>query len=43
MGDTLNEVLDRHRRIWRERMAEAVVLAVCLGVIVGYLIKTWFG
>ena len=43
MSDALDEVLDRHRQIWRERMAEAVVLAVCFGVIVGYLIAKWFG
>ena len=43
MGDALNEVLDRHRQIWRARMAYAVVVAMCLGVVVGYLIRAWFG
>ena len=43
MSDPLNEVLDRHRQIWREHMAQAVILATCLGVVVGYLIRAWFG
>ena len=43
MSDALDEVLDRHRQIWRERMAQAVMLATCLGVVIGYLARAWFG
>lgn len=43
MSDALEDVLNRHRQIWRERMIQAVGLAFILGVLVGYLMRAWFG
>jgi hypothetical protein len=43
MGDSLEEVLHRHREIWRERLWYGVVVACCFGAVVGYMTRALFG
>ena len=43
MSDALDEVLSRHRAIWRERMLLAIALSMFVGLAAGYLVRWWFG
>jgi len=43
MGDALEEVLDRHRRVWRERVWWYSVVASSAAFVVGYCVRAWVG
>ena len=43
MGDALEEVLDRHRRVWRARVWRYSVVSMCAAFVVGYCVRAWFG
>ena len=43
MSDALDDVLDRHRRIWAERLYKVAVLGMVAGLSIGYLVRWWWG